>query len=61
MEEETGDIESILYHGRGEPGASVHVHMPGILAQWVGVDGARKLVITYWETNTLEKNRSTTI
>ena len=29
--------------GRGEPGASVHVHMPGILAQWVGVDGARKL------------------
>ena len=43
MEEETGDIKSILYHGRGEPGASVHVHMPGILAQWVGVDGARKL------------------
>ena len=29
--------------GRGEPGASVHVHMPGVLAQWVGVDGARKL------------------
>jgi len=26
--------------GRGEPGASVHVHMPGVLAQWVGVDGA---------------------
>ena len=43
MEEETGDIESILYHGRGEPGASVHVHMPGILAPRVGVDGARKL------------------
>ena len=50
MEEETGDIESILYHGRGEPGASVHVHMPGILAQWVGVDGARKLGNIYRKT-----------
>jgi hypothetical protein len=29
-----------MYHGRGEPGASVLVHMPGILMQWVGVDGA---------------------
>ena len=40
VEEETGEIELILYHGIGEPGASVYVHMPGILAQWVGVDGA---------------------
>lgn len=25
--------------GRGEPGASVLVHIPGFIAQWVGVDG----------------------
>lgn len=40
VEEEIGMIELSQYFGRGEPGASVHVHMPGILAQWVGVDGA---------------------
>lgn len=25
--------------GRAEPGASVLVHIPGIIAQWVGTDG----------------------
>ena len=49
------------YHGRGEPGATVKVHVHGVVIRDVGVDGARKLVITYWETNTLEKNRGTTI
>ena len=38
--EEIGIVGLIIYHGRGEPGASVLVHMPGILMQWVGVDGA---------------------
>ena len=32
--------------GRGEPGASVFVHMPGVVAQWVGIDGAGNWSIT---------------
>ena len=27
-------------YGWAEPGASVHVHIPGIIAQWVQVDGS---------------------
>ena len=26
-------------YGWAEPGASVHVHIPGVIAQWVQVDG----------------------
>ena len=58
VEEEIGMIELSQYSGRGEPGASVLVHMPGILMQWVGVDGAGNwslgVNITYNEGTTCE-------
>ena len=33
--------------GRGEPGATVKVHVHGVVIRDVGVDGARKLGNTY--------------
>ena len=39
----------IGYHGRGEPGATVKVHVHGVVIRDVGVDGARKLGNIYWK------------
>ena len=47
--------------GRGEPGATVKVHVHGVVIRDVGVDGARKLGNTYRKTARWTKNRSTTI
>ncbi len=49
------------YLGRGEPGATVKVHVHGVVIRDVGVDGARKLGNTYRKTARWTKNRSTTI
>ena len=49
------------YHGRGEPGATVKVHVHGVVIRDVGVDGARKLGNTYRKTTWRKKNRSTTV
>ena len=47
--------------GRGEPGATVKVHVHGVVIRDVGVDGARKLGYTYRKTIRWKKNRSATI
>ena len=49
------------YHGRGEPGATVKVHVHGVVIRDVGVDGTRKLGNTYRKTTRGTKNRSATI
>ena len=48
-------------YGWANAWATVKVHVHGVVIRDVGVDRSRKLVIIYWETNTLEENRSTTI
>ena len=47
--------------GRGEPGATVKVHVHGVVIRDVGVDRSRKLGYTYWYAACRQKNRSTTI
>ena len=42
--------------GWADPGATVKVHVHGVVIRDVGVDGARKLGNIYWKTNTLEEN-----
>ena len=47
--------------GRGEPGATVKVHVHGVVIRDVGVDRSRKLGNTYRKTTGWKKDRSTTI
>ena len=48
-------------YGWATPGATVKVHVHGVVIRDVGVDGARKLGNTYRKTARWTKNRSTTI